>query len=311
MRSALAADAATELGWKTTVGESLSAAPSVLLVGKIGAQNISLREPAWIRLIELAQRNGAAVWVDYTDNHCGFEGPMTAFYRQTLKIADRVVTPSSAMSQQIAPLWTGVTSQIPDPIEIACSAPREPGNAPWRALWFGSNANIGYLCAFLDSAENARACRSLNVVTNQAGFAIFSQWVKSRTSRNDIPPTRLYEWSLSNLEVAAAQSDIALIPSDATDPRKVGISENRLVTAVMLGLPTVATTMPSYCDHNECFVPLDDQWVSLLHNRLPISGMLVSAQRRFKKLFSRDIIRSLWARQFTQSSWAASSTHEE
>ena len=51
---------------------------------------------------------------------------------------------------------------------------------------------------------------------------------------------------------AAKGCHVALIPSDVGDPRKNGASNNRLVTALALGLMPVATMIDAYLPFSEC-----------------------------------------------------------
>ena len=52
--------------------------------------------------------------------------------------------------------------------------------------------------------------------------------------------------------------DIALIPSDRSDPRKNGASANRLITALALGLVPVAEMIDSYRPFANYCVDLSD-----------------------------------------------------
>jgi hypothetical protein len=56
---------------------------------------------------------------------------------------------------------------------------------------------------------------------------------------------------------AAQQAHVALIPSDASDPRKNGASNNRVVTALALGLVPVATVIDSYKPFSPVVLDID------------------------------------------------------
>jgi hypothetical protein len=294
MRSALAASAAQSLGWRVTVGETVADVPSLLLVGKIGSHSIAQRAPAWLHMIKRSRRLQRPVWVDYTDHHCGVVGPMTEFYRSALQLADQLVTPSRTLASLASPWWAGSPVTIRDPFEVNPRHPQLPSSPPWRMLWFGSNANIGYLCAFLESSENTSVCRSLNIVTNAAGQQLFLSWAQRRGAGAVIPAVTFFDWSVANLEVAAQTADIAVIPSDATDPRKTGVSENRLITALMLGLPTVATRLPSYQPYAEYFVSLETGWRDALLKRSVDLDSQKRARAYFIDQFSKTALESQW-----------------
>jgi hypothetical protein len=267
MRSALVARAAQELGWRLTLGERFDARPDVIYVGKIGGNLVDSRGHLWLRYIKNLHASGCRVIIDYTDHYCGFDGVMTAFYKNVLPYADKLVTPSVAMSQLIRELWVGDVVEIPDPCEIDPQKPRLPGLPPWRALWFGSCTNIQYLIHFLEQSLNVTPLRQLKVVTDSVGSRLLQEWVKLHRATISLPRIDIFPWSLANLQDAAAGSDIVVIPSDVNDPRKAGVSENRLVTAIQLGLVPVASPMRSYLRFEKYFVRVSPIWPSVVVHR--------------------------------------------
>jgi SAM-dependent methyltransferase len=264
LRSVVLARAAKKLGWKIVIGETFDSRPDVLYVGKIGAHDIDRREAEWLNYISMCADSGAQVVIDYTDHHCGFSSPMSRFYDTAMRVAHVIVTPSQAMSDLIRGRWSGKLGSIPDLCEINPLPLRPLTQGPWSALWFGSASNIQYLTQFLDDEENCRALRQVSVVTNIDGLRLLQNWLTSRRLASNLPTLKFFDWSLSNLETAAAESDIAIIPSDPVDLRKVGVSENRLITALALGLPTVATPLRAYEPYQAVFVSLKTEWPASL-----------------------------------------------
>jgi hypothetical protein len=294
MRCALAARAATFLGWHVSVGENPLMVPDVLLVGKIGAHQIAERTAVWLELIKRSTAKEKTVCLDYTDNHCGFDGPMTGFYRSAIGIVTTVITPSVAMNSALRGWWAGHTWMIPDPYEVEPQAPRNITSGPWRALWFGAPANLTYLCSFLESSANTDNIQSLTIVTNAVGRRLFLDWVQPNLGRRRIPRVTYYDWSVANLEAAARHSDIAIIPSDATDQRKLGVSENRLITALMLGLPTIATPMPSYRLYAKFFIALQTGWSGQLLSVNNQHDSICEAQALLRERFSPRTLQHKW-----------------
>ena len=99
MRSGLAASSLGAAGWKASIGEIVSGDPDVILVGKIGAHDIAQRTPDWIRKLQEAKGKKCKVLVDYTDNHLGFDSPMSPFYSSALELADHFVAPGIFLAQ--------------------------------------------------------------------------------------------------------------------------------------------------------------------------------------------------------------------
>lgn len=268
MRAAVIAKTAMELGWRVTLGEQFDKNHQLLFVGKIPANDIDQREPAWLRYISKRRASGTRVIVDYTDHYCGFPGPMSSFYKAALPMAHRLVTPSLEMADLLKTCWSGESVTIPDLCEIDQQDFRKAGPSPWRALWFGSASNVSYLTTFLNSQENTQCLRLVNVVTNITGYRLIEKWRASFVGTQKMPEIKFFDWSINNLKNAAADSDIALIPSEKNDPRKAGASENRLVTSLALGLPTVATPLKSYLPLKNYFIPLGPEWSDLLSHHV-------------------------------------------
>ena len=294
MRSALIARAAENAAWKVTLGERFDTHPKVLYVGKIGGYRIESRGPAWLEYMAKAQAHGSRVIVDYTDHHCGFKSAMNTFYTHAIALADELITPSAMMTQQISTMSFGRVTEIPDPCEVEPAPPRAPGLGPWRALWFGSCTNISYLIDFLSSPNNLSQLRQLNVVTDTTGISILKQWSRSINPVTTSPVIESFTWSLKNLTVAAAKSDIALIPSDPNDPRKAGVSENRLVTALQLGLVTVASPLPAYLPLSNLFVKLNYGWGDAVLHSDPTNSIACGTRSQMLGTYSKSAMMARW-----------------
>ena len=294
MRSALAARAAERLGWLVTFGERFDGSPDLLYVGKIGGHQAETRGPAWLRYIQKVRERGCRIIVDYTDHYCGFDGVMTKFYRNLIPFIDHLITPSATMTKMVKEVWSGVPVQIEDPCEVQSRPVRLPGAPPWRALWFGSCTNIRYLINFLEDARNILQLRRLNIVTDAPGCATLVNWLRSLDKPFPLSEIELFNWSLTNLIKASESSDIVVIPSDTNDPRKVGVSENRLVTSLQLGLTTVASPLPSYLRLIDSFVILDETWSVKVTEAEGLCFERIATQRMLSEEFCKERLTNLW-----------------
>ena len=78
---------------------------------------------------------------------------------------------------------------------------------------------------------------------------------------------------------AASLCDLCIIPSDLADPRKAGVSSNRLLTALALGLPTAADRLDSYLEHSDYFTDIRSKdFDRLLENPLAFRVQVIQAQ---------------------------------
>ena len=60
-------------------------------------------------------------------------------------------------------------------------------------------------------------------------------------------------WSIPAMQSAAGISHACIIPSDAADIKKAGASSNRLITALAMGLPTLAEGLSAYNEFENYF----------------------------------------------------------
>jgi hypothetical protein len=296
LRAAVALPALHALGWVVSCGENVAEQADKLVVGKIGGDVTPKRAAHWLVQIAAAKARGARIYLDYTDNHLGFESKQSAFYRDALALVSDVVCSSAAMARLLREFWSGTAAVIADAIEIACQPPKRLVGSPRTALWFGDASNIGYLKQFLaDSFRPDQRVRII-VLTNEAGAAQFARpaLALSANMRVELGP-----WSVSNMLSAAKVSDLCLIPSDPQDPKKAGVSANRLITALALGLPVAADVMQAYADYANYFVDLKSgQLPGLIADPLKQREAVVQAQQQVVPRFSRQALGQQWGELF-------------
>lgn len=242
LRSIPAIRAAKSLEWEVSFGETMLETPSIVLIGKIGSQNIEVRQKLWLEEIQRMKQN-SQIFLDYTDHHLGFNSPMTSFYEAAIQLVDGCIVPSASMASLLTKFWKGPISIIEDPIEIECFAPKEVSKKPTTLLWFGHPANIDFLIKFIESGFLEGDSIRFIVLSNEVGLNHFAS--SNLSSKANIE-FNLALWSSENMTEAARIADMCIIPSDLNDSKKRGASSNRLITALALGLPTAADNLPSY-----------------------------------------------------------------
>jgi hypothetical protein len=293
MRSGLAASFLGAAGWKVSVGEIVSGDPDVILVGKIGAHDIAQRTPDWIRKLQEAKGKRCKVLVDYTDNHLGFDSPMSPFYSSATELADHFVAPGIFLAQQLANRSEKPIALIPDPIEVPV-IPVKSGkpNSPTRALWFGHRTNISYLVDFIEKQLTNEYTLEILVLSDEFALSALRNHQYRTAARVTL---NLAPWSLKNLISASQIADICIIPSDPNDPKKAGASSNRLVTALALGLPTAVDLLPSSIDFSDFVVEIQSQKFSeLLRNPEIMNDKTTVAQQEVVPNFSPMTIGQQW-----------------
>ncbi len=261
LRAAVALEAFSQDKWYISAGETVSSKCTVLVVGKIGGHDIQRRSENWLRQIAMAKAGKALVCLDYTDHHLGFESAMSAFYREVLGLIDVCTVPSTSMQELLRGYWQGPIKVIEDVLEIVPQAPKQISSSPVTALWFGHSSNIPYLEQFLESSMRSLKHIRIIALTNEIGVNWFIQAGKKLSANITV---ELGNWSVLNMLEAAKRSDLCLIPSDTRDIRKVGVSSNRLITALALGLPTAADLLPSYVHFQDYFVDIRSNHLSRL-----------------------------------------------
>lgn len=291
LRTAPSITAAQSLGWRVRFGENISSEPSTILIGKIGANNIEVRQENWLDQIRKA-KGSAKIFLDYTDHHLGFDSSMSHFYESAIKEVDGCIVPSKSMAELLLSIWDGPISIIEDPVEVDAFQPKELAGRPVTLLWFGHSTNIDFLINFLSVGFNAGDHIRLIVLSNELGLNHFA-------NSNLVTPAKiefnLALWSLDNMMEAAKIADMCIIPSDLSNPKKIGASSNRLITALTLGLPTAADNLPSYREFENYYCDLQSNgFREMLANPLQFNHIVNKAQTELGSRFRMEKIEQDW-----------------
>lgn len=298
LRSVPSIAVAQALGWRVTVGENISGAPSIILVGKIGANDIEVRQERWLDQIRKAKVS-AKIFLDYTDHHLGFDSSMSHFYESAIKEVDGCIVPSQGMAALLSSSWNGPISIIEDPVEIDAFPAKELAGHPVTLLWFGHSTNIEFLINFLSVGFDAGDHIRLIVLSNEVGLNHFANSNLVSSAKIEF---NLALWSIENMVEAAKIADMCIIPSDLSNPKKMGASANRLITALMLGLPTAADNLPSYREFSNYYCDLrDNSFREMLSNPSKFGHLVLNSQVELGPRFSMSKIEQDWKTFFLNS----------
>jgi len=280
-------------GFEITFGEFISPQANVVIIGKIGAEDINVRCESWLSEIIQAKSRGSFIFLDYTNHKLGFDGSMTHFYKSALELVDHCIVPSTSMAGLLSNFWNGPISVIEDAIEVTSQPVKVnlSSNTP-TALWFGHATNISFLVDFINSSDFLMSGCNLIVLSNEQGIGIFS-----RSSLRFINPQqiRLDLWSVKTMLNAGCVSDFIIIPSDLSNPRKLGVSSNRLITSFALGLPTASDHLPSYQEFSDCYVDIRGHLFSkMVDMPLNFLNLATSAQSLYVDRFEPEVIGQKW-----------------
>jgi hypothetical protein len=272
-RAAIIAKYLPQHGSTVSFGETIPETSNIILFGKIGTKDIEKKQKLWLNQMKSAKNKNIKIFLDYTDHHLGFKSEMRSFYESALKFTDYIITPSDHLKILLNNYFSKKIFVIPDPIEVPVLSPKISKTN--GILWFGHASNINYLINFLEECPKTYEVFKLIVISNDAGLNILAS---HRFQKKMGFKVSLQKWSPKALIEASKISDICIIPSDRNDPKKSGVSSNRLITSLALGLPTVAEIMPSYAEFSRYFFNIRSNSV--------FETMSNSSSSEFRKLIS-------------------------
>jgi hypothetical protein len=214
LRSAIVAKYMPQHGSTISVGEFIPEISNIILVGKIGVNDIRERTKLWLDQIQFSKNKNIKIFVDYTDHHIGFESPQRIFYEPALKLANYIITSSNYLKSLLNNSYSNEIFVIPDAIEVPILSPKTSKTN--RILWFGHSSNIKYLINFIEKYKKTNIVFKLIILSNDAGLKFFSDHQFQNRIGFEI---ELQEWSVKALIAASKISDICIIPSDPADPK--------------------------------------------------------------------------------------------
>lgn len=240
-------------GNECSYGEDIPRKPiDVILVGKIGGNDVESRGSAWLTRLRRARQEGAKVILDLTDNHLDALSSMSNFYREAITLSDTTVVPSPKMKHHLARWVTSPVVIIPDSIEYETLRPKHTQTT--HGIWFGHGSNLKYLVDRVEDRALLASVESLTICTDRNSLMMLKNARISPcfTEINYVP------WSVSNLGAALKKVDFAFLPVGLGDVKKSGAGPNRLLTALTSGLAVFAQPLASYIEFREYFQNIDD-----------------------------------------------------
>ena len=299
LRSAIVAKYLSQHGSTVSFGEFIPEISNIILVGKIGVNNINERTKIWLDQIQFSKNKNIKIFVDYTDHHLGFESPMRFFYEAVLKLAYCIITSSNHLKISLNNYYSKEIFVIPDAIEVPILSPK--ASKTNRILWFGHATNIKYLINFIEKYKKTDVIFKLIILSNDNGLNILSNHQFQTRIGFEI---ELQKWSVESLIAASKISDVCIIPSDPEDPRKSGVSSNRLITSIALGLPTLAEIMPSYAEFSKYFFDIKSNSLSEIMSNsssYETKRLISEAQQKIVPKFLPQVISQQWIKLFKNS----------
>jgi len=237
--------------------------PNILFVGKyvhdsgtgLFMQDGGARWSEWLATIREAKKCGTKIVIDYTDNHLAGSDIRSNWYQEVINYVDAVIVPSEMMKENAKKYFDCYIYVIEEPIEFEVQPFNNPINSnPLKIIWFGHASNQEYLYKFISTKAVFLPEFELTVLSN--GFNENQNAIIQKKLRNGI--IKFEKWSLEGVKNAAKLANFSLIPSDINDVRKNGVSANRLISSLALGLMPIATILDSYKPYEDYIINIDD-----------------------------------------------------
>lgn len=282
---------------EVTFGSSIKNNPTMIMIGKPSFLAGDILEDLWLSQIIEKKTNGSKIILDYTDDHLNNISSTSNFYYQYLPYVDAAVTSSLYLKKALRKHFPGHIEVIADPIEVPISKPRCKTNEAVSILWFGHASNIVYLEDILSQWKDLKTKLILNILTSEDGMIIFKKNSPSIPKNLSI---NIMRWSRDAMINTAKFCNLCIIPSNPNDLKKAGVSSNRLMTALALGLPTAADNLNSYNEFKDYFIDIRSEAFDLLLNYPNNYNHLVTkAQQRIIPNFTQDKIGLEWVKFFS------------
>jgi hypothetical protein len=274
-----------------SVGDTLPEDALVCVIGKIGHYILEQRQAYWWG--QLDQRPGLRLILDYTDDHLSFDSPLRDFYRACLSRVHAVVCSSARLAQSVQSHYQGTIEVMDDALDIPVRAPSPVRRSPTTLLWFGHGSNTPALIEWLSELTWKDPLRLLALTDGHGVQMITRTQLKTRAQLQLL----LNQWSPAKMAAAAAQADLTVLPVDMNQPAKLGVSANRLLTSLALGLPTAADTVDSYLPHQTYWAPLrSDEFHRMLADPPAWHARVRQAQLTLLPRFAMPVMGDRWQR---------------
>ncbi len=213
----------------------------------------------WLQACKQLKANGARLLVDISDFPWASltsesseayrikRDKLVHFYDTLLPFVDAWTVGSEKLKFLISEFSDRSCTVIGDAIFASPAAPRFKPDQVLELLWFGHPSNLPDLQQYIPSLVSFSAHKPccLNIVTSvDQGFMENI----SRLNRQ-LPDTlrlRCEPWSVERTYRSLRACDLVLLPGDPNNPRKAGVSANRIAETLQAGRLPIANTLESY-----------------------------------------------------------------
>ncbi len=167
------------------------------------------------------------------------------FYKKALPYCDALTVNSARMKELMAPHARSAPRIIEDAILEPLQKPRFDPGKQLQLLWFGHPTNFNFMLPLLPALtkfSEGQDCR-LTIVSSaeiKDKIPVIGKRMSPHFNIKFVP------WSFKAQREALSACDLVLIPGDASDPRKSGVSSNRIAEALQAGRFPVASPLGSY-----------------------------------------------------------------
>lgn len=201
----------------------------------------------WLHVLEHLVKNKRRILLDICEYPFA-EKKNTAvadFYKRALPYCDVMTVNSARMQELMAPHLARSPLVIEDAILEPVQKPQFAPGKLLKLLWFGHPTNFNYLGLLLPALKTFGEQQDCQLTI-----------VSSPELKEQVPAvdkklsahfsTRFVPWSFKAQRDALSDCDLVLIPGDPADPRKSGVSSNRIAEALQAGRFPVANALGSY-----------------------------------------------------------------
>ncbi|MEC4987571.1 MAG: hypothetical protein SAJ37_02385 [Oscillatoria sp. PMC 1068.18] len=179
----------------------------------------------------------------------------------------------------------------------------------FRVVWFGnSKLEIVYKSIGLSEVPSgmvsiAKVIPALEALNEKIPVKLTvisnSEELFQEHTENVSFATQYYPWKMSSFPLLFMQNDLCIIPIDL-NPFTICKTNNRLVTALSLGLPVVADKIPSYAEFSD-FVLFGD-WKENLEryamNKSLRQQHVKEGKKYIKKTYTKNRVVEQWSKMF-------------
>lgn len=259
-------------------------------------------DPATLKVIRQAQKNGARLVLDMCDSH--FDNPeVGAYHKKLCEISDAIVASTPEMARVIKQESGKDAVVIGDPYEGKRGNPKcDPVMSKVKLLWFGHTSNLDALVQTIPKLRDlvsGKVSFLIEIVTQIKPSVEEVFGVHSDLNGHGVE-LKLTPWTIENNAEAIQRCDFVIIPT--LQKQKILVkSTNRVVESLWGGRFVLAGNIPAYQAFKE-WAWIDDDIIAgiawALAHRDEIPGRISAAQNYISQYYSPEVISQQWGNVF-------------